>query len=709
VTTWVGRYAIVDGDVREHGPWLVDRQRRHDESTVRLLVLAEPIDERSAEFCNEVAEAVAALFARDSLSITGALLRALQQTHENLAEWNRRSLREHRVAVGVTCVVVRDGQVTIAQVGPGVVYMRDAEAVMRLTTAELPAATPLGTEHTIEPRFTATSIKDREFLLLTSTAETAIPDGAIEAALAAGPERALAALFLATRGVRDMSAVLVADIDLPEAQLTQPLESAPVIWDEEVEGREVASLLDEGPIDSGLDEPPSAAPQPLRELEPTRETEPPRRLPRRVGRTSGPPLPRLRRAPRAMRAGTGIGLPSRSILWTGAVIVALLTLLLAAWLVLPGLLSEDRAAQLEASLADAQTQLQAAESSPNPSEQRAALEAVLVELERARSLAADDPRIANLESLAEARLALLDAVVPVEELITLILFDGSVTAPVTAERIVTGGGAVWLLESDRGRVIRVDATSGEPVEVYRAGETYEGETAGAPQAIGWDASTGQLLTLDEAGVLFATAEAPIGLVTQVLPLRDADDLTAVVDMTVYSGNLYLLDAGGSEVWRYLPAVDGFDSERTGVLGNVELTEPLALAVDGNVFVQDGSTLRRFSDGQELTPMLEGIDAPPDTPVAMVEDALRGLLYVADRGGDRIVVSNRDGTFVRQYRHPDFADLRGLAIAPDGARIYVLTGDRIASFAANGGTGDGSGEDGTGEDEGDTGDGAANGA
>src|SRR5690606_15931381 len=138
------------------------------------------------------------------------LLRALQQTHANLAEWNRRSLREHRVAVGVTALVVRDGQVTIAQVGPGVVYMCEPEEITRLTTDELPAAIPLGSEEAIEPRFTATSLEDREFLLITSSAEAVVGEEGIARALRTGPERALAELFAETRSVRDMNAVLVA-------------------------------------------------------------------------------------------------------------------------------------------------------------------------------------------------------------------------------------------------------------------------------------------------------------------------------------------------------------------------------------------------------------------------------------------------------------------------------------------------------------------
>ena len=54
----VDRYSMVAGEVREHGPWLVDQLRDRDDGDVRLLVLAEPADERSAEFCGEVAEAV---------------------------------------------------------------------------------------------------------------------------------------------------------------------------------------------------------------------------------------------------------------------------------------------------------------------------------------------------------------------------------------------------------------------------------------------------------------------------------------------------------------------------------------------------------------------------------------------------------------------------------------------------------------------------
>jgi hypothetical protein len=45
----------------------------------------------------------------------------------------------------------------------------------------------------------------------------------------------------------------------------------------------------------------------------------------------------------------------------------------------------------------------------------------------------------------------------------------------------------------------------------------------------------------------------------------------------------------------------------------------------------------------------------------------------------VVVSDREGIYRRQYRAPQFFDVRGLALAADGATVYVLTGEGVVSF------------------------------
>jgi sugar lactone lactonase YvrE len=220
------------------------------------------------------------------------------------------------------------------------------------------------------------------------------------------------------------------------------------------------------------------------------------------------------------------------------------------------------------------------------------------------------------------------------------------------------------------------AGSGAPTVVFRAGQDYGGTTASTPAGIAWDQDGRRLLVLDGERTLFAlTVETP----PTTLPLRGADELRTPGAIAAYNGNLYILDVGALEVWRYAPAGEGFDSERSGLLGGLELATAHGLAIDGDVFVLSDDALRHFRLGEELTPLLTGVDRPPSPGAAVVEDVLRGRFYVADRGGERILVSDREGAFVSQFRHPAFFDLRGLAVSEDGSTLYVLTADGVFAF------------------------------
>ncbi len=647
MSTWVGRYAMVAGQAEEHGPWLVDRVRTRDEETVRVLVVAEPVDARSSEFCAEVAEAVAALFGRETLSITGGLQRALQQAHANLAEWNRRSLREHRVAVGITCVAIREGVATVGQVGPGVAYTFGPEGLRRLSTENTPAMHPLGGEESIQPQFTAVPLQDRELLLLTSGVEDAVPPPAIGTALAAGPERALPELFVRTRGVADMSAVLVAELDYDEQPAPPPLVPA----EDSVEGRRV--VLDAGPPDD----------------EPTPDR-----------RRAVVALPTVRRPPRTVgrrTPGGGGSPPWRTIGLAAAAVIVLAAL---AWAILPGLLRQDRAAKLDQVLTSGNAALATASSATDPSRRRDALNTALSDAESARGIAPDDPRVAQLEAQARSALAVLDAVVDVKDLRSVVTFSGKITAPLRPAALASGGGWLWMLDAEKGRVFRIDpAGTGDPVEVYRSGQDYGGTQARDVIALTWEPSAKRLLVFDVGRTLWGVD--PTGGTPQPVPLRGAAELRTPTAMTAYAGNLYILDPGAGEVWRYLPAADGFDSERAGLLGGIDLSQSTALAVDGDVYVLAGGKLRAFRGGKELAPLLAGIDKPPDAPVGMVEDTTRGLIYVADRAQQRIVVGDHNGPFVRQFRNPAFFDLKGVAVSDDGSTVFALTSDGISAFPA----------------------------
>ena len=646
----VGRFAIVEGDVREHGPWLVEQSRDGDPRIVQLIVLVEPVDERSAEFCEDVAGAVADLFVSEELSLTGGLVRAIRRAHANLAEWNRRSLREHRVAVGVTCVVLRDGEATIAQAGPGLVYLVSSDGTRRVTTAGEPAASPLGSDGEITPQFVAAQTADTSILLLSSFAETTAGPSAISRAFTPHTDRLLTDLFVQVRNVPDVHAVYITDA--PDERPAEPVDDR---------GSEGGESREPDPFE----EPSQAAPPfPIDEPDvrvtvvPTSERE--EAQPRRR-------MPTLRRA---RTAGTSRPLPWR---WLAVGLLAVIAVA-AAVIFVPPLLQEDAAERLDARLAEAGELLTSAGEASDIGEQRDQLNAALTQLEEARSLDATDPRIGSLQRVIQDRLDEVNGVIEVDQIETVLRFEGVVTRPLSPDGLAVGDDRLWVMDAALGRVLAIDPRGIFGVEeVYRAGRSYGLVDAATPVDIAWDPLGRRLLVLDQERSLFSVS---LDAGPARLPLRAADELSTVDAIAVHAGSLYLLDAGGGEVWRYLPAGGGFDSERTGLLGVASLAGGRALYVDDDVFVLDEEELRRFRESREDSGQLQGIDRPLNAPVGLVAGS--DVLYIADRGGRRIVVGDPTGPFLRQYTHPDFTDLRGIALGPDG-ELYVLTGFGILSF------------------------------
>jgi hypothetical protein len=218
----------------------------------------------------------------------------------------------------------------------------------------------------------------------------------------------------------------------------------------------------------------------------------------------------------------------------------------------------------------------------------------------------------------------------------------------------------------------LDSASGA---VYRIGTSGINEVVYTPGAEGLSGNAAELVTgrediiqiLDSSYGLFQVsngespqvAQLPTGAIQQ--PIASA----------TYDQNFYLLDTGANDVLRFRPVGSSVYGEPEGFFGinsGVDLSQATDLAIDGSVFIMfsDG-TINRYSSGVRAEFTLTGLPSQLGTPGAIFISQDMGSLYILDNENDRIVQVTTEGIFQRQILAPN----RLIATAID---LYVNRGE-----------------------------------
>jgi len=209
---WVGQFGIEGGEAKERTPWVgafPDPGRAEDASDIYVIV--EPALPGSEEFCADLKNAIGDNFHKKKVSLTGGLLRALEMAHENLREWNRKSIKDHRVAAGVSCLAVHQREAYLAQVAPASAVLYRAGSVFPVAPRIPEASEPLGLLDECRPDFWRFELEDDDRVLLLSPGlAERLSEAELAEALDLPAEEALPDLYRKARGVENCGALLVA-------------------------------------------------------------------------------------------------------------------------------------------------------------------------------------------------------------------------------------------------------------------------------------------------------------------------------------------------------------------------------------------------------------------------------------------------------------------------------------------------------------------
>jgi hypothetical protein len=322
-------------------------------------------------------------------------------------------------------------------------------------------------------------------------------------------------------------------------------------------------------------------------------------------------------------------------------------------------------------------------------EARSHWKAALRRIETAEALQPDDP---STQALREQARHALDELDQIQRLTLTRLVDfGSKNVD---RRLVLGAQALFVLDSRDGWGVRVgvdrvdEGGGGQDAQVLvRIGQPVEEDEVEQLVDCAWVAPEGGrqssgLLILERDGglVSYDPAWGSESGAPQLARLELSAPLPErPLAVGTYEGQFYVLDGAesGGQIWRYRPQGNAYPRPPEpyfATLPDGGLQNAVDMAIDGHIYVlhEDG-TVRKFLGG-ELQPFeVQGVPGGLGEIAGFaVDPGGSGVVYVADRGNNRIVELHADGRFKAQFRADGaFEALEAVAVGEGSERLYVL--------------------------------------
>jgi cell division protein FtsL len=178
----------------------------------------------------------------------------------------------------------------------------------------------------------------------------------------------------------------------------------------------------------------------------------------------------------------------------------------------------------------------------------------------------------------------------------------------------------------------------------------------------------QFYTVNQNEIKNLPATLPAGL-------RQADDLVFYLDKA------YLLDKASKQIYRLTYFGNDFRNGQAWIREDLPIDQTVSITIDGYIYAlqADGQILRLGSGKKQ------------DFPQIIIEPALSAnsrifttdqseFLYIMDPANQRLVILNKNGDLINQYRSDQFNNLKDFIVRENEKKVYLLNGSQIFVIA-----------------------------
>lgn len=229
-------------------------------------------------------------------------------------------------------------------------------------------------------------------------------------------------------------------------------------------------------------------------------------------------------------------------------------------------------------------------------------------------------------------------------------------------------GNLLFLDQNNNVLIKVNLSTKAPQILAGADKLGEGKSASLNGDIAWVFSA-------DKGIIKTDI---ISQKTAVAIKSDAD-WGKITEIYGFANNLYIVDEGKNQIWKYVPVVDGY-SDRLSYFKDgtsVALMGIKRLQIDSSIWLlRSGGEIDKYTQGAADFFSIGGLDKPVKDPKSFFVSDQTDNLYLLDSGNGRLVVLDKKGGYKAQYKSDSFTNFTDLVVDEIGKKAYFLQGSKI---------------------------------
>jgi hypothetical protein len=165
---------------------------------------------------------------------------------------------------------------------------------------------------------------------------------------------------------------------------------------------------------------------------------------------------------------------------------------------------------------------------------------------------------------------------------------------------------------------------------------------------------------------------------KILAINSAGHLSDISAAADYNNRLYLLNSKDGQVYRYNKRPDGFADEAPSLKKEEDFSEAVDMAIDGSIYVlkKNSEVLKFFKGSKEEEFKISAIDPGLENASKIFVSPEKNYIYILEPAKQRLVVFDKTGKFILQYKSDQFTDLKDFTVDENKKIIYFLNGKSV---------------------------------